>query len=101
MFRGSVCPAIEFGIVRLILFENVVNGSEQHSCDGNDRFLVTSALFNRKIPIANFWVALRANGIKSTLNKQRLDVSTCVADTSGFLLSGTLIVLRRKTGPKA
>lgn len=69
MFRRGVCPAIEFGIVRLILFEDVVNGSEQHSSDSNNRLLVPSALFNRKIPTADFGVALRANGTKSTLNK--------------------------------
>lgn len=101
MFRWSVCPAIEFGVVRLVLPQNVENGSEQHSSDGNDRFLVTPALFNRKIPTADFRVALFANRTKSTLNKQRLNVSTCPADTSGFLLSGAFVILRRKTSPRA
>ena len=64
MFWRSVRPAIEFGIVRLILFEDVINGSEQHSGNSNNRFLMTSALFNRKIPTADFRIALFANRTK-------------------------------------
>ena len=102
MFRQSVVtPRVKFRIVWLILFKNVVNGGQQHSGNGDDRFLVTSAFFNRKIPIADFGVAFGTNGTKSALNKQRLDVSPRTTDASGFLLSRTLIVLRRKTSPRA
>src|SRR5574344_1692859 len=71
VFWRSVDPAIQLGIVRLILFENVVNGSEQHSGDSNNRFLVTSALFDREVPIADFRVVFGAYSTKCTLNKQR------------------------------
>jgi hypothetical protein len=39
MLRWSVDVSIKLGIVGLILLENVVDGSEQHSCNGNDAFL--------------------------------------------------------------
>lgn len=38
---------VKLGFVGLILFENVANSCNQHSRDGDDGFLVTSALFNR------------------------------------------------------
>ena len=89
MFRWSVRSEIELGIVRFILFENVVNGSEQHSGDSNNCLLVTSALFNRKVTVADFRVVLFAYSAKSALNKQWLDISPCTTDTGCFLLSGT------------
>lgn len=45
MFRRSVNVSIKLGIVGFILLENVVDGSQQHPCNGNDSFFVTSALF--------------------------------------------------------
>ena len=65
MFRRSVHPAIQLGILRLILFENVVNGSEQHSGNSNNCFLVTSALFNREVATADFRVAFGTDSTKS------------------------------------
>ena len=102
VFRRSVVTAgIKLSIVWLILFQNVVNSRKQHSGNGNDSFFVTSAFINGKIPIANFRIAFAANSTKSALNKQRFEICTGTADTGSFLLSGTLIVLRRKTSPRA
>ena len=42
--------SIKLGIVGLILLEDVVNGSEQHSCNGNDSFFVPPALFQVFLP---------------------------------------------------
>ena len=93
--------SIKLGSVGLILLENVVNGSEQHSCNGNNGFFVTPALFQVFIAPANLRIALFANCTQRTLNEQRLDVGPGSANSGGFLLSGALVVLRRKTGPGA
>ena len=93
--------SIKLGIVGLILLQDVVNDSEQHSCDGNDSFFVTPALFQIFIASANLRIAFLADCTQRTLHKQRFDVSSGSADSGGFLLSCTLVVLRRKTGPRA
>lgn len=59
--------SVEFGVVRLVLFQDVVDGSQQHSCNSDNSFLVTPALFNGKIPIADFRVALDANRTERTI----------------------------------
>ena len=69
--------------------------------NGDDGFLVTSALFESEIAISDFWELFGTNRTEGALNEQRLDVSTCPADSGGFLLPGTFIVLRRKPGPGA
>ena len=79
--------SIKLGIVGFILLENVVNGSEQHSCNGNDSFFVTPALFQVFIASADLRIAFLADCAKRTLNKQRLDVSTGSANSGGFLFS--------------
>jgi hypothetical protein len=48
---------------------------------------VTAVLFNKKIPIADSRIAFGADCTQCTLNRQRLAISTCTTDTSGFLLS--------------
>ena len=75
--RRNIYFVGKLSIVRLVLLQNVVDGSQQHSCNSDNSFLVTSALFNRKIPIADFRVALGANRAQSTLNQQSLNVSAC------------------------
>lgn len=42
--------------------------------------------------------AFAFDGSQSALNQKRFDVHTGTADTSGFLLAGTLIILRGKRG---
>lgn len=101
VLRRSVGVAVEFWVVRLVLFENVVDGSQQHSGDGDDGFLVTPALFESKIAVADFWELFGSNSVESALNEQRLDVGSGTADPGGFLLPGTLVVLRRKPRPGA
>ena len=53
--------SIKLGIVGFILLENVVNGSEQHSCNGNDSFFVTPAFFQVFIASADLGIAFLAN----------------------------------------
>ncbi len=102
MFRRSVVTvSVKLGIVWLILFQDVVNSRKQHSGNGDNCFFVTSAFFDGKIAITDFRVAFTTNRSKSALNKQRLKISSGMADTSSFLLPGTFIVLRRKTSPRA
>ena len=48
--------------------------------------------------IADFWELL---GAKGTPNKQWLDISSCSADSGGFLLPGALAVLWHKPSSKA
>ncbi len=80
MFRRSVNTSIKLGIVGLILLENVVDGGQEHPCNGNDSFFVTPAFFKVQIPPENFRIAFLANGAQSALDEQRLDVSTGPAD---------------------
>lgn len=90
---------VKLSVVRLVLLQNVVDGGQQHPRNGNNSFLVTSALLNRKIPIADFRVVLCSNSTKYTLNQQWLNVSACSGNSGSLFLPGTLIVLRRKARP--
>lgn len=49
MGRRAVALAIEFRIVRLVLLGHIVDSGEQHPGDGNNRFFVTTALFESKV----------------------------------------------------
>ena len=68
MGRWSVAFAVKLGIIRLVLFKNAVDGSQQHSCNSNNGLFVTTALFQRKVTASNFGAFLVTNGAKSTLN---------------------------------
>ena len=97
----SVCLPVKFRIVRLIFLENVVNSCKEHSGNGDDCFLVSTAFLESKVAIADFWEFLGTNRIEGALNKQRFDVGSGPADSGGFLLPGTFVVLRRKPSPGA
>ena len=62
---------------------------------------MSSALFESHIAITDFRELLGTDSTKSTLNKQRFDVSSGPADSGGFLFPCTLVVLWRKTSPGA
>ena len=55
--------------IGFFFLENVVDGGQQYSGNGNDGFLVSSALFERKVTISDFRELLGADGTKSALNK--------------------------------
>ena len=101
MCRWSVALAVKLRVVRFIFLENVVDGGQQHSGNGNDGFFVSTTLFECKVTISDFRELLGTDSTKSTLYKQRFDVGSGSADSGGFFLSGTLVVLRRKTSPGA
>lgn len=67
--QEAITLAIEFRIVRFVLLEHVVNYGEQHSCNGNDGFLVPPALFEGKVAISNFRKLLGADCAERTLNE--------------------------------
>ena len=54
---------------RVLFLENVVDGGQQYSGNGNDGLLVSSALFECKVTISDFRELLGADGTKSALNK--------------------------------
>lgn len=55
MFRRSaVTTEVKFWIVWLVLLENAVNGSKQHSCNSDNGFLVPPAFSQRKITVLDF-----------------------------------------------
>jgi len=83
MVRRSVDLSIKLGIVGFILLEDVVNGSEQHSCNSNDSFFVTPALFQIFIASADLGIAFLADCTQCALHEQRLD-------TPNVLLSPTI-----------
>ena len=101
MFRWSVDVSIKLGIVGFILLEDVVDSGQQHSCNGNDSFFVTSAFLDIEIAITNLRIALGSDCTQSALNEQRFDICTCTTDSGSFFLTGTFIVLRRKPCPRA
>ena len=101
MVRRSVDVSIKLGVVGFILLEDVVDDRQQHPCNGNDSFFVTPALFQVFVASADFRIALLTDRAQRALNEQRFDVSPGSAHSGGFLLSGTFVVLRRKTGPRA
>ena len=101
VYRWLVALAVEFRIVGFILLEHIVDSCKEHPGNGDDGFLVTSALFEREIAILDFWELFGTNRTEGALNEQRLDVSPSPADSGGFLLSGALVVLRRKPSPGA
>ena len=86
---------------RVLFLENVVDSGQQHSGNGNDGLFVSMTLFECKVTISDFRELLGTDGIKSALNKQRFDVGSGATDSGGFLLSGTFVVLWRKTSPGA
>ena len=99
--RRSVALSVEFRVVRLVLLEHIVDSRKEHSGNGNNGFLVPTALFESQVAITDFRELLGTNGTERTLNKQWLDVSTGSTDSGGFLLPGAFVVLRRKPGPGA
>ena len=101
MCRWSVALSVDFRVVRLVLLEHIVDSRKEHSGNGNNGFLVPSALFESQVAITDFREFPGANRIEGTLNKQRLDVSTGPANSCSFLLPSTFIVLRRKPSPGA
>ena len=99
--RRPVALAVEFRGVRFALLEHVVDCRKEHSGNEDDGFLVSTVFLECEIAGADFRELFVTNGTESTLNKQRLDVSSGPADSGGFLLSSTLVVLPRKPGPGA
>ena len=71
MCRWPVALAVKLRVVRFVLFEHIVDSRKEHPGNGDDGFLVTSALFESEVAITDFRELLSFNGGKSTLNKQR------------------------------
>lgn len=69
MCRCPIALAVEFRIVRFILLGHIVNCDEQHSGDGNNRFLVSSAFFESKVPISNLQELPDTDSVESALNE--------------------------------
>jgi len=75
--------SIKIRIVRLTFLEHIVNGSQKHSGDGNNCFLVSSPLFQSKVA-ADFRKLFSPNSVKRTLSEQRLEIGPCAADSGAF-----------------
>ena len=101
MCRWPIILAVEFRVERLILLEHIVDDREQHPGNGDDSLFVPSALFECEVTVADFRELFGTNRTEGALYQQWLDVSPSPADSGGFLLSGALVVLRRKTSPGA
>ena len=56
VFRRQIRLDEPLGIISLVLFENVVDGSQQHSGDGDNSFPVTATFLDRVIAILDFVV---------------------------------------------
>ena len=62
-----VVLAVEVGVVRLVFLQDIVDGSQQHSGDSNDSFLVSSAFFERKVTISDLGMMVTFDGSISAL----------------------------------
>ena len=54
---------------RVLFLENVVDGGQQYSGNGNDGFLASTTPFECKVTISDFRELLVADGTNSALNK--------------------------------
>ena len=72
MRRRAVALTVKFRIVRFVFLEDVVDGGQQHSGNGDDGFLVASTLFECNIAISDFRELPSTDSTKGTLNKKRL-----------------------------
>ena len=55
--------------IGFFFLENVVDGGQQYSGNGNDGFLASTTPFECKVTISDFRELLGADGTKSALNK--------------------------------
>lgn len=62
MRRRKASLPIKLGIVRLILFQNVVDGGQQHPGNSDDGLFVPTTFSQRKIAAAHFGELLGTNG---------------------------------------
>ena len=92
--------SIKLSIVRFVFLQNVVNGSQEHSGDSDNRFLVSAPLFDSIVAVSDFGVSFAADSAKRALNKQRFDVNPCAGNAGSFYLAGAIIVLRSKACPR-
>ena len=60
--RWPVALAVKFRVVRFVLLEHIVDSSKEHPGNGDDGFLVTSALFESEIAITDFRELFGSNG---------------------------------------
>ena len=99
--RWLVRLAVKLRVVRFVLLQDVVDGSQQHPGDGDNRFLVSAPLFNGVIAVGDFRVLLAADRVQSALHEQRLEVNPGTGNARGLLFSRALVVLRSEAGPRA
>ena len=85
MCERTVSLAVRLRVIRFVLLEDVVDGSQQHKGDGDDGLLVTTALLQSEIAMADFWVLLCPDSTERTLHQQGLDVCPSPAAPGGFL----------------
>ena len=62
MSRWPIILAVEFRVVGFILLEHIVDSCKEHPGNGDDGFLVTSALFESEIAISDFRELFGSNG---------------------------------------
>ena len=64
--RRLVGFSVKLRIVRLVFFENVVDGSQQHPCNSDDRFFVAASFFEIEVASTDFWILFCADSIEGT-----------------------------------
>ena len=97
----SICLAVKRGIVLLVPLDDVVDRSQEHTCNRNNRLFVTAPFLQIQVSAANLGIAFLANSTRAHWTRSGLMYAPGSADARCLLLSGTLVVLRRKTSPRA
>ena len=82
-----------------VIFDHMVNGHQHLARNGDDRFLVAAALFQRLIFLIEIRILFCAfDSGKGTLHKQRFEVMPAIPNPCGFLLIGACVVCGREPG---
>ena len=69
MLWWHVSLFVKLRVVRFVLVQDVINGCQEQSRNSINRFLVTPALFQGKVTVANFWIFFGFDDCQSTLNQ--------------------------------
>ena len=59
--RRSICLAVKRGIVLLVPLDDVVDRSQEHTCNRNNHLLVTAPFLQIQVSAANLGIAFLAN----------------------------------------
>ena len=91
--------SVEFGVVNLVLTEDVPNRGQKFTGNRDNGFLAAATFFESLVFIFEFGAFVGLPTVQRDLNKERFQIRSRTPDASGFLLARALLILRSKTSP--